>query len=220
MHHSKGILAIIVSLSLALALLPLSIAGANGTVTVGIDAPAEVEAGSSFVANVTVNWVTDFHSCGFDVTYDETVITVTNVTGGEIDSYTIKVDPGDWTYIPASSMVDTGRTRVAAVKSGAPTCGVNGTGYIAQIHFDVVGSGSDSSVINLEGVGMYDCHAIEIITTTLNASVDITGPAPPPVGGTAHPISKVAIVALWIALGAAIIVGTSLLVRRRRRAMK
>jgi len=42
----------------------------------------------------------------------------------------------------------------------------------------------------------------------------------PPVGGTAHPISKVAILALWIAVGAAIIVGTSLLVRRRRSAAR
>jgi hypothetical protein len=42
----------------------------------------------------------------------------------------------------------------------------------------------------------------------------------PPVGGTAHPISKVAILALWIAVGAAIIVGTSLLVRRHRSAAR
>jgi hypothetical protein len=41
-----------------------------------------------------------------------------------------------------------------------------------------------------------------------------------PVGGTAHPISKAGIVALWIAVGAAIIVVTSLLVRRRRSAVR
>jgi hypothetical protein len=42
----------------------------------------------------------------------------------------------------------------------------------------------------------------------------------PPVGGTAYPISKVAILALWIGVGAAIIVGTSLLVRRHRSAAR
>ena len=47
-----------------------------------------------------------------------------------------------------------------------------------------------------------------------------TTTAPPPVGGTAYPISKVAILALWIAVGAAIIVGTSLLLRRHRSAMR
>ena len=218
MHYRKGILAIIVSLGLALALLPLSVAGDNGPVTVGIDAPAEVEAGSSFVANVTVDWVTDFDSCGFDVTYDETVITVTDVTGGVIDGHAVEVGPGDWSYIPPGP--DQGRIRVAATISGPPSCGINGTGYLAQIHFDAVGSGGDDSPINLENVGMYDCYALAINTTTMGASVDISGPAPPPVGGTAHPISKVAIVALWIVVGAAIIVGTSLLVRRRRRAMR
>jgi hypothetical protein len=56
-------------------------------------------------------------------------------------------------------------------------------------------------------------------TASVSLHIGSAGPVPP-VGGTAHPISKVAIVALWIAVGAAIIVGTSLLVRRRRRAMR
>jgi len=38
----------------------------------------------------------------------------------------------------------------------------------------------------------------------------------PPVGGTAHPISRLPIVAMWVAIGAAIIAGASLLMRRRR----
>jgi len=38
----------------------------------------------------------------------------------------------------------------------------------------------------------------------------------PPVGGTAHPISRLPIVAIWIAIGAAIVAGASLLMRRRR----
>jgi len=217
MHHRKGILAIIVSLGLALALLlPLSITGANGTVTVGIDAPADVEAGSSFVANVTVDWVAAFDSCGFNVTYNQNVITVTNVTDGRIDAYDVDVS---WNYSPPSPSTDPGTITVIAIKSGAPDCGTNGTGYLAQIHFDAVGSGGSTSDITPANVGMYNCTAGAISTTTVGTSVHLTGLVPP-VGGTAHPISKVAIVALWIALGAAIIVGTSLLVRRRRRAIK
>jgi hypothetical protein len=216
MHHRKGILAIIVSLGLALALLPLSIAGANGTVTVGIDAPAEVEAGSSFVANVTVDWVAAFDTCGFDVTYNQNVITVTDVTDGRIDAFDVNVA---WNYSPPSPSTDPGKINVIAIKSGPPDCGTNGTGYLAQIHFNAVGSGGSTSVITPGNVGMYNCTAGAINTATMFTSVHLTGLAPP-VGGTAHPISKVAIVALWIALGAAIIVGTSLLVRSRRRAMK
>jgi len=49
-------------------------------------------------------------------------------------------------------------------------------------------------------------------------TVDITVKqrAAPPVGGEAYPINKVAILAPWVALLAAIIVGTTIFVRRRR----
>ncbi|MGB6872797.1 MAG: putative Ig domain-containing protein [Dehalococcoidia bacterium] len=154
-----------------LALVPISITGANGTVTVSIVAPAEVNPGSSFVADVAVDWVTDFNSCGFDVTYDETIITVTDVTGGEIDGHTVEVDPGDWFYIPSGP--DQGRIRVITGIAGIPGPGVTGTGYIAQIHFNVVGYGCQTSAIHLEGVGMYDYEANRIDTTTVDDSVHV-----------------------------------------------
>jgi hypothetical protein len=221
MHYTKGILAIIVSLGLALVLLPLSIASANGTVTVGIDAPAEVDPGSPFVANVTVSYVTNFDSCFFDVTYDQTVIHVTNVTGGVIGGHAIVVGASDWTYVPPGS--DTGRIRVLAISSVNPIiCGTNGTGYLAQIHFTGVGSAGRSSGITVGNVTMSDClpplgHPIST-QTGAGASVGIRGVAP--VGGTAYPPNKVLMLAPWIVLGAAIIVATSLLVRRRRSATR
>jgi hypothetical protein len=178
MHHREGILAIIISLSLALALLPLAITGANGTVTVGIDAPAEVEAGSSFVADVTVDWVTDFDSCGFDVTYDETIITVTDITGGEIDGHAVEVPTGYWSYIPYGEE-DTGRIRVIATIPATPAPGVTGTGYLVQIHFEVLGSGGSTSDITPEEVGMYDWQANIISTTTEDHSVQVFLPTEP-----------------------------------------
>lgn len=214
MHHMKGFLAIVVSLGLALALVPFSVAGDNGAVTVSIDAPAEVDAGSSFVANVTVSSVSDFDSCGFDVTYEKTIITVTSVTGGEIDGHTIDVD--EWHYMPTGSTVDTGTVRVVLLADPFG-CGVTGTAStIAQIHFTAVGSGGETSPVNLGNVGMYNCYAEEIDATAIGASVEIT----PSVGGTAYPPSKLLMMAPWIALGAAIIVGASLLVRRRRSATR
>ncbi|MGA8850021.1 MAG: putative Ig domain-containing protein [Dehalococcoidia bacterium] len=188
MKHWKGILAIIVSLGLALALLPLSITGASGTVTVGIDAPAKVDPGSSFVANVTVDSVTDFNACGFDVIYTKTIITVTDVTGGEIDGHAILVD--EWHYVPASSPGDTGRIRVLALVPGAPVPGVTGTGRIAQIHFNVVGSPGQASAIHLEEVGMYDYLANKIATTTVDDSVSVAIP-PPEITTTALPEGRV-----------------------------
>jgi len=171
MKHWKGILAIIVSLSLALALLPLSITGANGTVTVSIDAPAEVAAESEFIADVAVDYVENFNLCGFDVTYDETIITVTDVTGCEIDGHTVEVD--DWWYIPIDT-VDTGRIRVATGIAGVSGPGGNGTGCIARIHFHVLGSVCETSAIHLERVGMYDYQANRIYTTTVDTWVHVT----------------------------------------------
>jgi hypothetical protein len=154
-----------------LALIPISITGANSTVTVSIVAPAEVNPGSSFVANVTVDYVENFNSCGFDVTYDQTIITVTAVTGGEIDGHTVEVGAGDWFYIPPGP--DPGRIRVITGIAGTPGPGVNGTGYIAQIHFNVLGSPCQTSAIHLEGVGMYDYEANRIDTTTVDDSVHV-----------------------------------------------
>jgi hypothetical protein len=173
--HWKGILAIVVSLCLALALLPLSITGANGTLTVGIDAPAEVDPGSSFVAKVTVDSVTDLDTCGFDVTYNQTIITVTNVTGGEIDGHAVEVPSDYWSYIPPDEE-DTGRIRVIATVPGTPAPGVTGTGYLAQIYFEVLGSGGSTSNITLERVGMFDWQANPISTTTEGHSVQVSQP--------------------------------------------
>ncbi|MGA8850022.1 MAG: BACON domain-containing carbohydrate-binding protein [Dehalococcoidia bacterium] len=178
MKHWKGILAIIVSLGLALALLPLSITGASGTVIVGIDAPAKVNPGSFFVAKVTVDSVTDLDTCGFDVTYNQTIITVTDVTGGEIDGHTVEVPPGYWSYIPYGEE-NTGRIRVIAAVPGTPAPGVTGTGYLAQVHFEVIGSGGSTSDITPERVGMYDWQANPIRTTTESYSVQVSQPTEP-----------------------------------------
>lgn len=48
------------------------------------------------------------------------------------------------------------------------------------------------------------------------SQINVVESISPPVGGTAHPISRLPILALWIALGAAIVAGASLLMRRRR----
>jgi len=189
----------LVVLCLAFLLLPISIASAVVPVTVSIAAPAEVNPGSSFVADVTVDYVTDFDSCGFDVTYDKTVITVTDVTGGVIAGHTVVVGPGDWGYIPAGP--DSGRVRVATGVAGAPAPGITGTGYIAQIHFNVVGSSCNTSAIHLEGVGMYNYLAVKIATTTVDDSVhvafaplEITTTSPLPEGkvGDAYPATTLA----------------------------
>lgn len=212
MKYWRTLLVIIASLCLGFCLTP-GIAIAQG-VLVSIDAPDEVLEESDFIANVSVTNVEDFDSCGLDVTYDKSIITVTDVTDGQIDGHTIPVD--EWHYIPVDT-VDTGRIRVVIYMPGTPGPGVNGSGYIAQIHFHVLGSACETSVIHLENLGMYNYLAEEIATTTEDDSVHIfTSAPPPPVGGTVYPGNKLIILAPWIALGAAIIAGSAIFIRRRR----
>ncbi|MGA8850018.1 MAG: putative Ig domain-containing protein [Dehalococcoidia bacterium] len=170
---------------LALVLLPISITSAVVPVTVSIVAPPEVNPGSSFVADVTVNSVTKFDSCGYDVVYNQTIITVTNVTSGQIDINTIPIN--EWHYIPVGQG-DTGRIRVVTYM--ATLAGVTGTGYIAQIHFNVVGSSCQTSPINLESLTMYDSDGYKIATTTVNDSVHVAF-APLEITTTALPEAKV-----------------------------
>jgi len=174
MKHCRVFPAIMAALVLvlALALLPLPVAGADST-AVSIDAPAEAAAGSEFIALVAVDYVEDFDSCGFDVVYDETIITVIDVTGGEINGHSIPVGPANWSYIPAGSG-DTGRTRVIAFLPGVPEPGVSGAGYVAEIHFEVLGSAGETATIALESVGFYDWQGDPISTTTDDHAVQIS----------------------------------------------
>jgi hypothetical protein len=191
MGKLKNFLPWLVIFCLALVLLPISITSAVVPVTVSIVAPPEVNPGSSFVANVTVSSVTKFDSCGFDVAYNQTIITVTDVTSGQIDGTTIPIN--EWHYIPVGQ-VDTGKIRVVIYMS--TLTGVNGTGYITQIHFNVVGSSCNTSAIHLENLAMYDIDGNKIATTTVDSSVhvafaplEITTTSPLPEGkvGDAYP---------------------------------
>lgn len=177
MKHWRIGPAIIAALVLALALLPVPVAGADGT-AVSIDAPAEAAEGSEFIALVAVDHVEDLDSCGFDVVYDETIITVIDVTGGEIDGHTIQVGPGFWSYIPAG-IEDTGRTRVIAYLPGMPQPGVSGSGHVARIHFEVVGSAGEAATIRLESVAFYDWQGDPISTTAEDYAVQISAATDP-----------------------------------------
>lgn len=135
-------------------------------VTVSIDAPAEVDAGTSFIARVSINDVPNFDACNYDVTYDPTVLEVTDVTAGMVDGTTIPVDI--WGEITP------GRIRVIENIPEVP--GVSGSGYLAEIHFHVVGEYCDISDIALSNGVLSDNTATEIPATWLQDLVHVTAP--------------------------------------------
>lgn len=120
-----------VALCLLLGLfLPSAMVSGNGTV-VSIDAPAEVALDSDFIARVEISPVEDFDAAQFDVTYDKDVIEVTDITAGLIDGTDIPVSSCG--FIPPGIQ---SRARIIANVSGTP--GVTGTGYLAELHFQLL----------------------------------------------------------------------------------
>jgi len=137
---------------------------AQGETVVSIDAPAEATADSDFTANVSISDVTDFDACQYDVTFDATVLRLDDVTSGLIGSTPVPVD--------IYNELSAGTFRV--VQNVPGLTGVSGSGYLAVLHFHVIGSEGDSSSITLSNGTLSDNHAGEIATTWVGDSVDIT----------------------------------------------
>jgi len=152
-------------LSLAIVLVPLSIASAQ-EISVSIDAPAEVGEGTDFIARVSITDVTNFDAANYDITYDPTILEVTDVTDGVIGGTAIPADV--WGFIPAETQ---GTIRVINNVPGLP--GVSGSGYLAEIHFHVVGEYCNTSDITLSNGVLSDTTATAITATWVGDSVHV-----------------------------------------------
>ena len=106
-------------------------------VQVSVNAPEYVE--GTFDASVDVDSVENFNSGQFDLAFDSSVVNVTDVGDGSIDGATIPVS--DW------ERLDNDTIRVILDVSGI--AGVNGSGNLATISFEVVGTAGDKSVLDI-----------------------------------------------------------------------
>jgi len=137
-------------------------------VIVSISAPDEVDSDTDFTANVNISQVTDFDACNYDVSFDASVLRLDDVTPGLIDSTPIPVDvanevsPGTWTV----------------VQNVSGLAGASGSGYLAVLHFHVIGSGGDTSPISLSNGMLANNLAEEIAATWVGDSVHITALLP------------------------------------------
>ena len=146
--------------AIALAALLLGNSGpamAQGEVTVSINAPAEVVEDSDFTATVDITNVADFDAGQFDVSFDDSVLRLDDVTAGLIGT----------TEIPVSlwNEISPGTYRIIVNVPGVP--GVSGSGYLAVLHFHVIGSAGGSSAIDLSS-GFLNNNLAEEIPTTWN----------------------------------------------------
>ena len=166
------VLGLAIGLSIVLCVVPVS---ATNGVIVSVNAPAEIAVGENFTARVEISFVESFAISEFVVTFDSTLLTLTGITDGEINGNTISVDgyTASWEGDP---------NRVKILVSWPPLFpGVDGSGYICQIHYQVIGSGGQTSSINLSSGLLSNELGEPIEATWVGTSVHIrtTGSSPP-----------------------------------------
>jgi subtilisin family serine protease len=137
---------------------------AVGAVTVSVDAPDTAAPDSDFTANIDISQVTELDSGNYDITFDPLVLQLDDVTSGLIGSTTIPVD--------MYNEMSPGTYRV--VQNVPGLTGLSGSGYLAILHFRVIGSEGDSSAITLSNGTLSDAQAVEIEATWVGDSVSIT----------------------------------------------
>jgi hypothetical protein len=158
------IMGMITVLILVLGVVMAAPAAAIQVVTVSLDAPEQVSPDSDFTVNVNISEVADFDACNYDVSYDSSVLRLDNVTSGVIGTTTVPVD--------VYSEISPGSYRV--IQNVPGLSGVSGTGYLAVLHFHVLGAEGDSSAITLSNGTIASNQAEEIGATWEGASVEVT----------------------------------------------
>jgi len=120
-----------------LALIFTPVIAASG-VELSVNAPEEVEEGSTFEVTIAVEEIDDLNSGKFDLSFDSSVVDATNVTDGNVDG----------TTIPAQMwIVEDGLITVIVDIPGIT--GVSGSGNLATVSFEVVGGKRDKSELEI-----------------------------------------------------------------------
>ena len=137
-----------------------------GPVKVVVNAPEFVAVGGTFTATIdVVDDVANFNMALFDLSFDSSVVNVTDVAEGSLDGTAIPVT--SWAFIDSNTI------RVMSELSG--DTGVSGSGNLATISFAVAGKGGDRSVLDISDGMLGNTEAKEIPAVWVDDEV-IVGP--------------------------------------------
>ena len=113
---------------------------------VHVEAPSSLPYDTHFTATVFITYVEGFGSAGFELTYNSAVLDLEGVSNGKL----MQIDPGvsaDF-YTVAIGWSQPGGPGTLLVNAGIDgNPGPSGAGYLAQLHFHVIGSAGQSSAI-------------------------------------------------------------------------
>jgi len=135
-----------------------------GAVEVSIDAPAEVAPNSNFTADVVISQVENFDAASYNVSVDDSVLRLDNVTSGRLDT----------TVIPVNIWNEISPGTYTIIQNVPGLAGVDGLGTLAVLHFHVVGTECQTSEINLSNGGLGNNLAQQIPATWVGDSVHVS----------------------------------------------
>jgi hypothetical protein len=155
---------------LVLIMLPVSSARAAEMAEVSISTPSSVPAGGSFVARLNFSGVANLNSYQLQLSYNQNIIQIegeeggtAGVTPGWAGSTSIPVDW--WTFSPPGAQG--GKIRVVGHILNNQF--VSGSGCLAEIHFNVIGSPGQNTLISFDQSdifqnGLFNVYSFPIAT--------------------------------------------------------
>nr|CBH37589.1 hypothetical secreted protein, containing cohesin domain [uncultured archaeon] len=143
------LLALIAIVVAALAVLPVLVSAAQG-VEVRVNAPEYVA--GTFNVTIDAANVTDLNSGQFDLSFNSSVVNVTEVKAGEIDGVAVPIFM--WNFFDADT--------VRVLISMPMDVGANGSGSLAEIEFEVKGNSGEKSTLNISKEMLVDTKAKKI----------------------------------------------------------
>jgi hypothetical protein len=132
----------------------------NATVNATVNAPKY--ATGTFNASIDVSLITGFNSGQFDLTFNSSVVNVTDVKDGEINGEAVPIFM--WNFLDADT--------IKVLVNMPMDMGVNGSGYLAEVEFEVKGRSGDKSNLNISGL-LVDTEAKKIDADWLGSEVRI-----------------------------------------------
>ena len=160
-------------LSVAITFVSLGVApvmAQDDEVMVTVNAPELVEEKKTFEVTIDVDNIMDFNAGRFDLSFNSSVVNVTDVEDGRLNGATIPVDL--WSFM--------GKNTIGAILDIPGLTGVSGSGYLAKVSFEVVGDEGDESVLDISNGQLVNIKAEFIPAEWTDAKVKIGKEEPEP----------------------------------------
>ena len=117
--------------------------------TVSIEAADEPVEGTEWVVRVSITDVVDLTTYQFEVLYDPAVVTVTSIEPGVIGETAWPVNP--WEFVPLKV-----QGTVLVVNHVSPLSPVSGSGFLAELHFQVNGMAGKVGNISIQNGKLFN----------------------------------------------------------------